>query len=102
MTWVTMALGTPALLYLGVERLPLYGGAMTPVEQQLVYLHWFCLFFSPAFLPWVIRGVFRAWRLTSPLRRLLLSAVVAAALIAAAEATVWAYHMVFPPAFMDS
>jgi hypothetical protein len=95
--WRTVACAAPALFYGFVQLLPVQYG-MTPFEMQLTRLGWLCLFFAPAFLPWVLFFARRAWPRAGRIQRLLLVALVLGASLPAVQAIRWAIGLVYPHA----
>jgi len=96
-TWRTVACAAPALFYGLVEMLPLPSDGLTAFEMQLTRLGWLCLFFSPAFLPWVTFFARRAWRRAERRERLILACAVLSASVPALLAIRWALALIYPP-----
>jgi hypothetical protein len=95
--WLTAVFALPSLFHALVRALPLHGYSATPLELQLLNLSAVCLFFSPAFLPWVSRFAGRAWAGATLLGRVVQSALVLLALWAAIDAARWVIGMMYQP-----
>jgi len=93
--WRAALLAGPALFYLFVGALPIHGYAATKIETQLLNLRSVCLFFSPAFLPWVITFGRRAWPTGSKAGRTVVIVLAAAAAVATFDAARWAIGMMY-------
>lgn len=93
--WRAAVLAAPAMFHLFVGALPIYGYAATPLEHELMNLRGVFLFFSPAFLPWVIFFGCRGWPSASRLGRIIVIGLIVAAALATFDAARWAIGMMY-------